>query len=138
MLAQLTQDAAPSTPTSDQEKVSRTELTPLSFLRRSAAVFPDKTAVVHGNRGTSYSYRQFAERVDRLASALQAQGCVRRTASPSSAPTSPPMVEAHFAVPAAGGILVAINTRLNAHEIGYHPAPLRRTLPLRRRRAALI
>ena len=44
----------------------RTELTPVSFLRRSAYVFPDKTAVVHGPR--RYTYRQFEERVNRLAS----------------------------------------------------------------------
>src|SRR5206468_12216286 len=42
----------------------RTELTPISFLRRSASVFPDRTAVVHGER--RYSYRQLEDRVDRL------------------------------------------------------------------------
>ena len=68
-LAQFAVDLVPPTP---QAKVSRTELTPHSFLRRSAAIFPDKTAVVHGNRGISYDYRTLAERVDRLASALGA------------------------------------------------------------------
>ena len=50
MIAQLVQDTGTTVAASDQAKVSRTELTPMSFLRRSAAVFPDKTAVVHGNR----------------------------------------------------------------------------------------
>ena len=48
----------------------RTELTPVSFLRRSAYVFPDKIAVVHGDR--RYTYRQFEERANRLASGLRA------------------------------------------------------------------
>jgi fatty-acyl-CoA synthase len=99
--------------------VSRTELTPVSFLRRSAAVFPDKTAVVHGNRGTTYDYRTFAERVDRLASALQAAGLRHLDRVAFLCPNIPAMIEAHFAVPAAGGILVTINTRLNAQEVGY-------------------
>jgi fatty-acyl-CoA synthase len=77
LIAQLVQDTSITVATSDHEKVSRTELTPISFLRRSAAVFPDKTAVVHGNRGTSYSYRQFEERVNRFASALHCAGLRR-------------------------------------------------------------
>jgi fatty-acyl-CoA synthase len=115
-LAQLAGDLVPS---AHQAKVSRTELTPLSFLRRSAAVFPGKTAVVHGNRGTSYNYRTMAERVDRLASALQAAGLCKHDRVAFLCPNIPPMVEAHFAVPAAGGILVTINTRLHAEEVGY-------------------
>jgi fatty-acyl-CoA synthase len=54
------------------EKVYRTELSPVSFLRRSAFVYPDKVAVVHGER--RYSYREFHERVNRLASALAGAG----------------------------------------------------------------
>ena len=49
----------------DREKVSRTHFTPVSFPRHSAAISPDKTAVVHGDR--RYTYRQFEERVNRLA-----------------------------------------------------------------------
>lgn len=102
-----------------QAQVFRTELSPLSFLRRSAAVFPERTAVVHGNRGATYDYRTFAERVDRLASALQAAGLRQGGRVAFLCPNIPAMVEAHFAVPAAGGILVTINTRLNAQEVGY-------------------
>ncbi len=117
MIAQLVQDGATSRPTTDVQ-VFRTELTPVSFLRRSAAVFPDKTAVVHGNRGASYSYREFAERVDRFASALQLAGLRKGHRVAFLCPNVPAMLEAHFAVPAAGGILVAINTRLNSREVG--------------------
>lgn len=99
-------------------RVNRAELTPVGFLRRAAAVYPDKTAVIHGNRGTSYSYRAFAERADRLASALRAAGLEKDDRVAFLCPNIPAMLEAYFAVPAAGGILVTINTRLNAHEIG--------------------
>ena len=119
MTALFAQSAVAPIPSVRHAAVSRTELTPLSFLRRSAAVFPDKTAVVHGNRGTTYDYRTFAERVDRLASALQAAGLRHLDRVAFLCPNIPAMVEAHFAVPAAGGILVTINTRLNAQEVGY-------------------
>jgi fatty-acyl-CoA synthase len=117
--ALLTQFAVAPVPPAFHATVSRTELTPLSFLRRSAVVFPNKTAVVHGNRGDSYDYRTFAERVDRLAAALQAAGLRHLDRVAFLCPNIPPMVEAHFGVPAAGGILVTINTRLNAKEVGY-------------------
>ncbi len=100
-----------------EEKVYRTELTPVSFLERSAAVFPDKTAIVHGDR--QYTYREFAWRVNRLASHLRDSGLQKHDRVAFLCPNIPAMLEAHFAVPAAGGILVAINTRLNAQEIDF-------------------
>jgi fatty-acyl-CoA synthase len=99
------------------EKVSRTELSPVSLLRRSAYVLPDKTAVVHGER--RYSYAQFEQRVNRLASALRAGGLEKHDRVAFLCPNIPAMLEAHFAVPAAGGVLVAINTRLSSEEVGY-------------------
>ncbi|HEX6081369.1 MAG TPA: AMP-binding protein, partial [Methylomirabilota bacterium] len=98
-------------------KVYRTELTPVSFLVRSAFVFPDKTAVVHGTR--RYTYRQFEERVNRLASALRAAGMRKHDRVAFICPNVPAMLEAHYGVPAAGGVLVAINIRLSSDEIGY-------------------
>jgi len=95
----------------------RTELTPVSFLRRSADVFPDRTAVVHGER--RYTYREFAARVDRLASRLRAGGLRKGDRVAVLCPNTPPLLEASFAVPAAGGLLVAINTRLSTAEISY-------------------
>ena len=99
------------------EKVYRSELDPVSFLRRSASVFPDRTAVVHGER--RYTYRDFEGRVNRLASALRAGGLQKHDRVAFLAPNVPAMLEAHFGVPAAGGILVAINTRLSADDVGY-------------------
>src|SRR5262245_7132263 len=100
-----------------QKNVYRTELTPVSFLTRSAYVFPDKVAVIHGSR--RYTYRQFEERVNRLASALRAAGLAKHDRVAFLCPNIPPMLEAHYGVPGAGGILVAINTRLSTDEIGY-------------------
>jgi fatty-acyl-CoA synthase len=99
------------------EQVCRTNLTPVSYLRRSAYIYPDKTAVVHGDR--RYSYRHFEERVNRLAARLRTDGLQKHDRVAFLCPNIPPMLEAHFAVPAAGGILVAINTRLHAEEVGY-------------------
>jgi fatty-acyl-CoA synthase len=95
----------------------RTELTPVAFLRRSAYVFPDKTAVVHGER--RYTYRQLEERANRLASGLRAVGLRHLDRVAFICPNTPAMLEAHFGVPAAGLVLVPINTRLNSDEIGY-------------------
>ncbi len=97
--------------------VNRAELTPTSFLQRSAFIFPDKTAVVHGAR--RYTYSQFAERVNRLASRLRAIGLQKQERVAFLCPNTPPLLEAHYAVPAAGGVLVAINWRLSSAEVGF-------------------
>src|SRR6202011_5896320 len=85
-----------------EEKVYRTELTPVSFLERSASIFPDKTAIVHENR--NYTYREFAERVNRLASHLRNIGMQKHDRVAFLCPNTPALLEAHFAIPAAGGI----------------------------------
>jgi fatty-acyl-CoA synthase len=95
----------------------RTELTPVAFLRRSAYVLPDKTAVVHGER--RYTYRQFEERVNRLASGLRALGLRHLDRVAALLPNIPAMLDVHFGVPAAGLVIVPVNTRLNSDEIGY-------------------
>jgi fatty-acyl-CoA synthase len=99
------------------EKVYRSELTPVSFLRRSAYMFPEKTAVVYGGR--RYSYRELEERVNRLASRLRDSGLKKGERVAFLCPNTPPMLEGHFAVPAAGLVLVAINTRLGRDEVTY-------------------
>ncbi|WP_202977852.1 AMP-binding protein [Nocardioides daphniae] len=89
-------------------------LTPLRFLERSAEVFPDKTAVLHGGR--SYTYAEFADEVQSLAAAL------KRDVAPGErvavlTPNVPESIFAHFAAPLAGTVLVALNTRLTRPEI---------------------
>src|SRR5450759_3209983 len=100
-----------------EERVYRTDMTPVSFLQRSASVFPEKIAVVHGER--QYTYRELSERVYRLASHLRSTGMQKHDRVAFLCPNIPAMLEAHFAVPAAGGILVTINTRLTPSEIAY-------------------
>jgi fatty-acyl-CoA synthase len=99
------------------EKVYRSELTPLSFLSRSAYMFPDKEAVVYGDR--RYTYAEFEERVNRLASRLKDAGFQKGDRIAFLCPNTPPMLEGSFAIPAAGLIMVTINTRLSAGEVEY-------------------
>jgi len=98
-------------------KVFRSELNPVDFLHRAAYMYPEKVAVVHGER--RYSYRQLAERSWRLANALRAAGLAKGDRVATLLFNSPAMLEAHFGVPAAGGVLVAVNNRLASAEIGY-------------------
>ena len=96
---------------------SRTELTPVSFLWRSAAIFPEKTAIVYGDRRLTYG--EFEKHVNRFADALLKAGLCKNDCVAMLCPNTPAMLEAHYAVPAAGGVLVTINTRLNTSEIEY-------------------
>jgi fatty-acyl-CoA synthase len=96
-------------------RTNRTELNPLSFLERSALVYPEQVAIVHEDR--RYTYREFAARVNRLASSLRRAGLEKGDRVAFICPNIPALLEAHFGVPAAGGILVALNYRLNAAEI---------------------
>jgi fatty-acyl-CoA synthase len=98
-------------------QVHLSHLTPLRFLQRSASVFRWKPAVVYGDR--SWTYPELEERVNRLASALKNAGVARGDRVAFLVPNIPPMLEGHFAVPLAGAILVAINTRLSAPEVEY-------------------
>jgi fatty-acyl-CoA synthase len=98
-------------------RVFRTELSPVEFLRRAAYVYPEKIAIVDGER--RYSYDQLAERSWRLANALRSAGLRKGDRVATLLFNSSPMLEAHFGVPAAGGILVAINNRLASPEVGH-------------------
>jgi fatty-acyl-CoA synthase len=97
--------------------VFRSELNPVDFLHRTAYLYPDKVAVVDGGR--RYSYQQLAERSWRLGSALRSAGLGKGDRVATLLFNSAPMLEAHFGVPAAGGILVAVNHRLASAEVGY-------------------
>jgi fatty-acyl-CoA synthase len=97
--------------------VFRSELNPVDFLHRAAYIYPGKVAVTGGKR--RYSYRELAERSWRLANALRASGLRKGDRVAALLFNSSPMIEAHFGVPAAGGILVAVNNRLASAEIEY-------------------
>ena len=111
------------------DQVFRSELNPVDFLHRAAYIYPDKAAVVDGER--RYSYRQLAERSWRLASALRSAGLGKGDRVATLLVNSPAMLEAHFGVPAAGGILVAVNHRLAGAEVGYILAHSGARLPWR-------
>ena len=99
------------------DSVSHTALSPLSFLERSARVWPDKVAVVYGAR--RLTYRELAAEAQRVARALQASGVRPGDRVAYLMPNLPEMLIAHYAVPLAGAVLVAVNTRLTAAEVAY-------------------
>ena len=92
-------------------------LSPLTFLKRAALVFPDKVAVIHGD--TRIRYRELYERCVRLASALAKCGVGKGDTVAVMAPNVPALLEAHYGVAMAGGVLNAINTRLEAASVGF-------------------
>jgi acyl-CoA synthetase (AMP-forming)/AMP-acid ligase II len=96
---------------------SRVELTPLNFLRRSAEALGERPAVVHGERRVTYAELQ--RRCNRLASALWNRGIERNDRVAFLCPNTPALLEAHYGVPLAGAVLVAINTRLGRDEVAY-------------------
>ena len=93
------------------------ELTPVNFLKRTASIYPNKTAIVYNDR--RYNYTEFQTRVNRLANALTKVGVKQGDKVAFICPNTPPMLEAHFAVPMIGAALVTINIRLASHEIAY-------------------
>ncbi len=87
------------------------------MLDRAASVFPDHLAVIHGNQRLSYA--EFYRRSRRLASALAAHGIGKNDTVAAMLANTPAMLEAHYGVPMAGGVLNALNTRLDAASIAY-------------------
>ena len=87
-------------------------LSPVSFVERSAEVFGDLPAVIHGQR--RYSWSELRDRAARLAAALRAHGVGRGDTVSVMLPNTPEMIEAHYAVPALNAVLNTLNTRLDA------------------------
>src|SRR5690606_36468738 len=96
-------------------------LSPLSFIERSARVYPDLPAIVHGS-GQATIRRTWSEtyrRCRQLASALAGRGVGKGDTVAVLLPNTPPMVEAHFGVPMTGAVLNTINRRLDPHTVAY-------------------
>ena len=87
-------------------------LSPIAFLERSAAVWPERVAIRHGR--VACTYAEFERRARRLASALARRGVGRGDTVAVMAPNIPAMLELHYAVPALGAVLNALNVRLDA------------------------
>jgi fatty-acyl-CoA synthase len=92
-------------------------LTPLSFLERSASVYPNHTAIIHGSQ--RFTYAQFYARCKRLASALKQLGIARGDTVSAMLANTPAMLEAHYGVPMTGAVLNTLNTRLDAAIIAF-------------------
>jgi fatty-acyl-CoA synthase len=101
----------------DKNGANHQPLSPLSFLPRAAAVFPARTAVVHGD--TSVTWAEAFTRCRRLASALARRGIGAGDCVAVMAPNIPPLWEAHFGVPVLGAVLNALNVRLDAATIAF-------------------
>src|ERR1700730_8125141 len=101
----------------DKNAANYVPLTPIGFLVRSASVYPNRLAVVHGER--RYSWREALERCGRLAAALAARGVGRGDTVALMAPNIPEAFEAHFGVPMAGAVLNALNIRLDPGTIAF-------------------
>ncbi len=101
----------------DQNEANYTPLSPLSFLQRSADVYPNYTALIHGDKKTTWI--EVYTRCLKLASSLSKAGIKPGDVVSIIAPNIPALFEAHYAVPMCGAILNAINTRLEASTIRY-------------------
>jgi fatty-acyl-CoA synthase len=101
----------------DRNSANFQPLTPLAFLERAAAVFPDRLAVVHGP--LRRDYREFYARARRLASALAKRGVARGDTVAAMLANTPAMLECHYGVPMCGAVLNALNTRLDAATLAF-------------------
>ncbi len=101
----------------DRNAANYTPLTPVSFLAKAAAVYPDRIAVIHG--GVRRTWSETCERCRRLASALARRGIRRGDTVAAILPNVPAMVELHFAPAMFGAVLNTLNTRLDAEAIAF-------------------
>jgi fatty-acyl-CoA synthase len=101
----------------DRNPANFQPLTPLTFLERAAAVYPDHAAVIHGKLRRSYA--EFYARTRRLASALARRGIGRGDTVSVFLANTPAMLEAHYGVPMCGAVLNTLNTRLDAPIIAF-------------------
>ena len=92
-------------------------LTPLSFLERSASVYPERPSVIHGD--TTYTWAETYARSCRLASALSKMGIGEGDTVSFMGANTPETFEAHFGVPMTGAVLNALNVRLDAKAIAF-------------------
>ncbi|MBI1328511.1 MAG: AMP-binding protein [Alphaproteobacteria bacterium] len=101
----------------DRNAANYQPLTPLTFLERSARVFPNRTAIVHGTQ--RFTYAEFFARAKKLASALSRHGVKKNDTVAVMLANTPPMLEAHYGVPMMGGVLNTLNTRLDAAALAF-------------------
>lgn len=101
----------------DKNPANYVALSPITFMQRSAEVFPNRLAVIHGER--RYTWAQTFERSKRLASALEQLGVKTGDTVAVMLNNTPEMYECHFGVPATGAVLNTLNTRLDADTVAF-------------------
>ena len=101
----------------EKTQANHVGLSPISFIKRAAAVYPDRVAVVYGD--TTYTWSQTYRRCLQLASVLEGYGISRGDTVSVMLPNVPSMYEAHFGVPMTGAVLNAINIRLDAEAVAF-------------------
>ncbi|MGM0987465.1 MAG: acyl-CoA synthetase [Pseudomonadota bacterium] len=101
----------------EKTEANHVALSPLSFIKRAAAVYPDRTALIYNER--RYSWQQTHARCCRLAAMLKHFGITRGDTVAVMLPNVPAMYEAHFGVPMRGAVLNAINIRLDPEAVAY-------------------
>lgn len=92
-------------------------LSPITFIKHTARIFPNKTAIIYGDR--QLNWQTVYQRCGQIAQALRQRGIQPGDVVSVIAPNLPELFELHFAVPMAGGVLNAINTRLDTDTIRY-------------------
>ncbi len=101
----------------DRNEANYQPLTPLTFLQRSAKVYPAHTAIIHGRQRRTYA--QFYDRSRQLASALASRGIGKGDTVSVMLANTPPMLECHYGVPMTGAVLNTLNTRLDAAILAF-------------------
>ena len=101
----------------DKNAANYVPLTPITFLERSAYIYPQRTSVIHGHR--RYTWKETYDRARRLASALVQRGVGFGDTVAAMLNNTPEMYECHFGVPMIGAVLNTLNTRLDAETIAF-------------------
>ena len=101
----------------DKNTANHAQLSPLSFIERAASVYPQRISVCYGDR--QYTWSETYQRSRQMASALQKAGIGHLDTVAVMLPNLPEMVELHFAIPMSGGVINALNIRLDADAIKY-------------------
>ncbi|HKI73997.1 MAG TPA: AMP-binding protein, partial [Pseudomonadales bacterium] len=101
----------------DKNDANYEQLSPLSYIRRAAMLYPEYEAVVHGE--STRTWHETYERCVKVASALTKRGIAKGDTVSAMLPNIPEMFELHYAVPMAGAVLNTINTRLDAKAVAF-------------------
>ena len=101
----------------DRNPANYVPLSPLTFIERSAFIYPKRVSVIQGGR--QYTWKESYDRTRQLASALKGRGIGKGDTVAVMLPNTNAMFECHFGVPMIGAVLNTLNTRLDAEAIAF-------------------